>query len=161
MSDDKKQVEPGVDPIAPTFKEWLVKVYGVQPIESKLRDDSYMVLATTTTGRPVIGCIDDYTDLSNVVLYEVLGYAEGAVQGPDGKPAIGGQLGPLFHTIGVIKQTIMALSSLYVFDARSIRDIQLVHDYEENLKHIVAHYSGIQLATADQMPKGGPLGIIK
>ena len=153
MSEDKIYVEPGVDPIAPTFKEWLVS-YGIEPIESTVKECTFMVLAMTG-GRPVVGSVGDYEDLSNVVIHGVLGYGEGAVRTAEGSQGIAGQVGPMFHTLGMIDQMIFSLTALYFMNARSAKDVKFVRDYDEQLKHILAHYSGITLATADQMPKGG------
>ena len=160
--DDKKDlVEPGVYLEGPeAFKKWVENVYGVKPVESTVEANTYMILAMSG-GRPIVGSIGDYADLSNVLVHGVLGYAEGPVEGPTGKPAIGSQMGPMFHMIGLVKHIIMDLSCLYIFDANSARDMNLVREYDDQLKNILAHYSGIQLATADQMPKGGPTGIIK
>jgi len=161
MSDDKKEmVEPGVYLEGfDALTAWLKEVWKIEPIESTVHERTVMMLGFNA-GRPLTGSVDDYTDLSSVLIYGVMGYAEIGTQGSDGRPAVAGQMGPILHTMGIIEKMVFTLSGIYFLNGASKRDRQFARDYDDNMKHLVAAYSGIQLATPDQMPKG-PIGIIR
>jgi hypothetical protein len=154
MSNDEKVEEPVI-----SFMEWVKETFGITPIESMIYPGTCMILGLSG-GRPVLGSIDDFRSLSTVLVRGVLGYAEVPAKGPDGQPGIAGQMGPIFHTIGIVDQMFFDMNGMYFLNYESTRDKQLSLDYERNMKEIMASYSGIVLATPNQMPRGG-LGIVR